>query len=250
MHTKIPFINILAHELWTTLRADGVKGPFYVQSKNPRVAALDPFDLDVDNARVALVPLTKNPVTKKNIRPGEAGMKAYLDFMIDEAQFFQEGDILISDGERSFDTPLIQEYLKNRGIYLFVIEPSVLHQFMNPCDNHFHSILKLSYYREISHGNYQHVSVDQKFRIAKNCWDKIDQETIVQMFKKCGLISTGEDKRSIVMKLMHEGLSCLGKHNNFHRQSLLSYLEWCKDNNLRYLSSSLSSNMMKIAGFV
>lgn len=231
------------------LSAAGTVGPFYVQTKSPKVAAANPFDLNADNARIALVPLVKNPVTKKNIRPGEAGMKAFLDFMIYEARFFNTGDVLLSDGEKAFNTPLIQEYLKDHEITLFVIEPSFLHQFMNPCDNHFHSLFKLSYYREIANKNHQHVSVEEKFRVAKKCWDKIDQDTILQMFRKCGLVNTGESKRSIIMNLMYEGISCLGKHNDFHRNNLLSYLEWCKDNNLEHLASSLSADMLKIAGF-
>ena len=170
--------------------------------------------------------------------------------MIHEAGFFRAGDILISDGEKSFNTQLIQEYLKESEIILFVIEPSILHQFMNPCDNHFHSVLKLSYYKEISSRNYQQVTADQKFLLAKSCWDRISQDSVRQMFRKCGLVNTGEDKRSIVMNLMHEGLSCLGKHNNFHRKCLISYLEWCKENELSHLASSLTNNILEYAGFV
>lgn len=177
-------------------------------------------------------------------------MKKYLDFMIYEAHFFQTGDIIISDGEKSFNTPLIQEYLKAHSIYLFVIEPSFLHQFMNPCDNHFHSVLKLSYYRELSSQNLQRVSVDQKFLLVKKCWDNISQASVFGMFQKCGLVNTGEDKRTIIMNLMYEGISCLGKHNDFHRKSLLSYLKWCRDQGFDYLASSLSNDMLKIAGFV
>lgn len=236
--------------MWTTLRADGVKGPFYIQTKSPKVAAMNPFNLIQDNAHIDLVPVKLHPRTKKRIRPGEAGMKAYLEFMIDEAQFLNPGDILISDGEKAFNTPLIQELMRDRNIVLFVIEPSILHQFMNPCDNNLHSVLKLSYYREISNRDLQHLPIDQKFIIAKKCWDKISQESVYRMFRKCGLHNTGEDKRSVIMKLMHEGLSCLGKFNGFHRQNLMCFLEWCQTNRLFHLASSLSPEMLRSAGFV
>lgn len=55
--------------MWTTLAGNGDKGPFFLQTKDPRISALNVF-ADADDAYVSYVPIVKSPTTKKNIRPG------------------------------------------------------------------------------------------------------------------------------------------------------------------------------------
>lgn len=267
-------INILANELWTTLCANGVKGPFYVQTTSNKPEIHNTFDYEKDYAYVNYVQIERNPKTKKKVRPGEKGMLHYLNFMINEAQFFNQGkisiifanyksqsnmfhlaltivgDIILSDGEKCFDTPLVQQYLLQYNITHFVIEPSVLHQLISPCDNNLHSILKLGYYRRLSKGNHQSFSVVQKLRLAKECWDEISNETVANLFHKCGLSSSAPDKRSVVMNLILEGMSALGKNNQLHRKNLLSYLQWCDDNSLNHLASSMTPEILEYSGLL
>jgi hypothetical protein len=99
------------------------------------------------------------------MRPGERSMLAYCRYMIDIAQFIQDGDMLIFDGEKSFTTDAVQNFLSSRGVMPFVFRPSCLHQFLNPCDNNFHSLFKMSYYRLISHENFRQISVQVQFII-------------------------------------------------------------------------------------
>lgn len=84
------FSHPLVNEIFTTLSADGKKGPFYVSSKDPKLAALNIFENDTD-AHISYVPVQKHPVTRKNIRPAERSMLAYLDFMINKAKFLKKG---------------------------------------------------------------------------------------------------------------------------------------------------------------
>lgn len=239
-----------ANELWTTLCANGVKGPFYVQTTSNKPEIHNAFDYEKDYAYVNYVQIERNPKTKKKVRPGEKGMLHYLNFMINEAQFFNQGDIILSDGEKCFDTPLVQQYLLQYNITHFVIEPSVLHQLISPCDNNLHSILKLGYYRRLSKGNHQNFSVVQKLRLAKECWDEISNETVANLFHKCGLSSSAPDKRSVVMNLILEGMSALGKNNQLHRKNLLSYLQWCDDNSLNHLASSMTPEILEYSGLL
>lgn len=64
------------------------------------------------------------------------------------------------------------------------------------------------------------------------------------MFKRCGLIESNISKREVLINLMHEGMRCLNKNDEFHRRNLLCYLEWCKDNNLSYLCKGLRVDLI------
>jgi hypothetical protein len=157
---SIAAFNLLAHEIWSTLCADGSKSPFFVQTKEAKVAAMNIFSGRQD-CHMSYVPIIKHPTTKKNMRPGvsrltllqspsdsrgERGMMAYLEHMTNVAGYLRQGDFLLFDGEKSFNTPLVKSWLEAHGIHSFVLEPSVLHQFINPCDNNYHSLFKLAYY--------------------------------------------------------------------------------------------------------
>lgn len=221
--------HYLAQEIWTTLAADGSRGPFYVSTKSEKVAEMRIFEND-PSAKVALVPVIKHPTLKMNVAPGERGCLAYLQYMINEAQYMKTGDILLHDGEAALDTESVQQYLSLHGIYAFTI-PSALHQFLSPCDNNFHSLLKLSYYRLISNGNYKEIGIAEKLELARQCYDGIGSDVIASLFEHCGLVGS-LDKRSLVSKLMCEGLTLLGNRKDFHRRNLVAFLRWVKYNNL------------------
>lgn len=129
-----------------------------------------------------------------------------------------------------------------------MIEPSLLHQFINPCDNSFHSVFKLSYYRRIAHENHKAISISEKFQLAKRCFENISEDSVQNMFIKCGLLRSDLAIEEILSDLMFEGFGYLGKNKKLHRCQLQAYLQWCEDNDLNFLSSSLTVDMMQHAG--
>jgi hypothetical protein len=83
----------LAHELWTTLAADGSKGPFYVSTKEAKISALNIF-AGYDDAYLSYVPIIKDK-NKKNIRPGQrfrcdspSSVLVYIFFFIAIPRYF------------------------------------------------------------------------------------------------------------------------------------------------------------------
>jgi len=61
---------------------------------------------------------------------------------------------------------------------------------------------------------------------------------------KCGLLNSEIDKRTIIMNLILEGMSCLGKNNGLHKKNLIAFLEWCETNDLD-LASSITPDILK-----
>jgi len=215
--------------VWTTLSGDGRIGTFYVRTGEEKLSQLNIFSGE-DDGYVSYIPVLTNSNSKKNISPGERGTLAYLRYMIYEARFIESGDVIIIDAESALCTEIVQQYLSAHQIYPFIL-PSALHQLLNPCDNSFHSIFKHRYYKIISSIN-ESVGVKEKLNLARQCFHDISKETVAKMFQRCGLISTDQTKRSVVTGLMCEGMTCLHKHNQYHKVCLLSFLQWCKRNNL------------------
>lgn len=153
--------------------------------------------------------------------------------MITEACYFVPGDLLIHDGEPSLCTEAVQSYLSAHSIYSMKL-PSALHAMLSPCDNNFHSLFKLSYYRMISEKNYTFINLREKLLLAKLCYDSISSEVIAGLFRTCGLVGSG-DKRLLVSRLMCEGLKLVGNRDDFHRNNLIAFLKWCLENNLPHL---------------
>jgi hypothetical protein len=216
---------MLGHELWTTLSADGRRGPFVVKSTDPKLC--DIFE-DSEDGIISYVPIILNPKTKRNISPGERATLAYLYDMV-ECNFLQPGDILICDAESALSTPLVQEYLFRNRIYPFVL-PCTLHALLNPCDNTFHSVFKMRYYRLISSFNRGSITVKEKLHLAKQCYFSISEETVSSMFIRNGLVDSIGEERNIVTRLMCEGLLCLDKGH--HKVCLRKFLKWCRVNGL------------------
>ena len=150
-----------------------------------------------------------------------------------EDGFLQSGDVLVHDGEAALSTPVVLQYLHQNRIYPFVL-PSTLHQVLNPCDNSFHSLFKLRYYRLIADFNTGSIDVKEKLNLAKQCYDDISEEVVAGMFRKCGLIESNvETNRQVVARLMCEGIYL----DNFdkHRDCLLAFLKWCQANEFHEL---------------
>lgn len=217
------------NEVWTTLAADGTTGPFYVSTSSEPMSKLAIFEND-PNAKLAYVPVMKKSRQSKNVSPGERGCLAYLQYMIHEAKYLSRGDILIHDGEKAFATPSVQLYLSSHDISPFIL-PSVLHQFLSPCDNNFHSLFKLAYYRLISNENYMELNVKEKLELARGCYDNVSAEVIQSLFENCGLIGN-QDKSGVVSRLMCQGITVLGDRGHFHNRNLLAFLTWCENNEL------------------
>lgn len=232
----------LVHEIFTTLAGNGEKGPFFVKTKSPKLT-LNLFS--PESGYICYVPILKNSTTK-DIGPAERSMIAYLYYMVNIAQFLRPGDFLLFDGESSFRTAAVQQWMKKYKLNPIVIEPSQLHQFLNPCDNHFHSVFKLSYYRSLSKLNCSHISDEKKLLLAFQCYHAISRDSIISMFRKCGLI-TNQNKRDVILKLVAEGLEPVGA-SNLHKVNLMSYLRWCKNCDLVSLCSSISKDILVSIG--
>jgi len=138
-------------------------------------------------------------------------------------------DMLIIDAESSLSTPSVQQFLFENQVYPFVL-PTTLHELLNPCDNSFHSLFKLRYFRLISNMNSGRIRIKEKLNLAKQCYEDIADATVSDMFVKCGLVGT-EDKYIVVSRLMCEGMKHIN-NSNLHKRCLLSFLKWCRFNNL------------------
>lgn len=177
-------------------------------------------------------------------------MLAYLKYMVKVSGFLRRGDLLLFDGERAFSTPLVKAYMLKKGITPMIFQPALLHQFLNPCDNDFHSVFKMKYYRLVSRGNYSKLSDYDKFWLAKSAYESISPASIRAMFERCGLVENGRDKSDVVYDLMFEGIRALGRNDSFHRNNLAEYLDWCKRNNLADLYAHLNGNILRMAGMI
>jgi len=236
--------HLLAHEVWTTLCGDGRKGPFYVRTKDRNVNP-NLFASETD-AYICLVPPLKS--NGKDMTPAERGMLAYLFYNVNVSGFLNRGDVLMFDGEASFQTPVVKEMLKRCGIRGLVIKPPELHQLLSPCDNHFHALFKLAYYRLLANQSVSKLSNDTKLQLALECYRAIDNFSIISMFKKCGLLPTpGQEKRTTLMKLISEGI-CAVKKSPSHRRNLVCYLKWCEKTGNISLCQSITADILRAAG--
>ncbi len=201
-----------------------------------------------EDAYICYTPVMKDHL-RKDQRPAERGMLAYLYFMVNISGYLSPGDYLLFDGEASFRTEAVLELMRKYSLHPLVIEPSQLHQFLSPCDNHFHSIFKLSYYRAVSKETTSILSNEKKILLAFQCYQAIGHESIISMFQKCGLLPTTKDQRDVVLDLMSEGLKSI-RSSDMHQRNLVSYLKWCDDSDLLCLCSSITADMLKSIGLL
>lgn len=164
-------------------------------------------------------------------RPGEFGFLKFLEYLA-QIKFLKPGTMILFDGERSFMTKKIQEFCVAHHFYAFVIKPAILHQLLNPCDNSFHSLFKLSYNQEISNrSSIDKITTKEKLQIARKCYEDVPKDAVISMFKKCGLF--GGDYEAMIGNLVNEGLHYLrGDKKLSHQKQLRSYIKWCQFNKL------------------
>jgi hypothetical protein len=236
---------LLVHEIWTTLAANGDKGPFFVRTKNPKLVDSRVFD-GQDDAYLSYVPILRD-ASKKDMAPAERGMYAYLFYMVNIARFIKEGDVLLFDGEASFRTPGVRQLMTEFGVVPLVIEPSSLHQLLSPADNSFHSLFKLSYFHLLSNENRSSITEEEKLQLAYKCYHAIDSDSIISMFRRCGLLRTEEGLDSVVLKLMSEGICAVGKSRS-HRENLRMYLKWCIRTDNFSCCSSITADLLHSVG--
>lgn len=229
------------------MSGDGSKGPFYVRTKDPRLASSTVFANSSD-AYLSYVPVIRDS-NNRDMAPAERGMLAYLFYMVYVAGYLKRGDVLLFDGEASFRTPGVKQLMAECGIVPLVIEPPCLHQLLSPADNHFHSILKLSYYRLLSNQNLSSISEEEKLKLVHECYNAIDDVSVTSMFRKCGLLlSADDDPGTVVCKLMSEGIGAIGKSPE-HRRNLLSFLTWCRETDNQSSCSGITETLLRSIGF-
>jgi hypothetical protein len=237
----------LAHEIWTTLGADGSKGPFFVRTKDKKLNA-NVFSGCTD-AYLCHVPVYKSN-SGKDMTPAERGMLAYIYYNVNVSGYLKRGDFLLFDGEASFRTPVVKEMLRSYGITGYVIKPSSLHQLLSPCDNHFHALFKLAYYRSLSRRNSSTISGEAKLQLALQCYRAIDSTAIISMFTKCGILPTpGQDRTTTLWKLMSEGICTLERVPS-HRRNLFSFLKHCDKTNNIFLCQSITTEILRSVGIM
>lgn len=227
------------------MAANGEKGPFFVRTKNPKLAHSDLFS-DVDDAYLSYVPKLLDG-NKKDMAPAERGMYAYLFYMAKIARFLKEGDVLLFDGEASFRTAGVRQLMNECGIIPIVIEPSSLHQLLSPSDNNFHSLLKISYFRLLSNENRSAITEEEKLKLVYKCYHAIEPSSIISMFRRCGLLPSDESLESVVLKLMSEGITVIGK-SQLHRANLRKFLGWCLNTNNLHLCSAITAELLRSVG--
>jgi hypothetical protein len=210
-----------AHIVYTGLKINGEKCPFFVQTVEKDLALGDIFK--PGEGFISYVP-------SKQRRRGEFGFLKYLDYLVENGHL-PERSLLLFDGEKSFVTPKVQQFLLNHAIFCDVIRPSCLHQLLSPCDNSFHSTFKLKYYSEISNMSVSSLLAATKLKIAKRCYDMVSSDSVISMFKKCGLL--GGDLNEIVTRLVYDGLCYTDRlRRDFYRMNLKIFLSWIKENRL------------------
>jgi hypothetical protein len=98
--------------------------------------------------------------------------------------------------------------------------------------------------RLISHSNYSVISVSEKFKLAKQCYESVGG--VQEMFRRCGLIDSSKSKREVLVNLMHESITCLDNNNQFHRNNIVCFLKWVKENdmNLQTLCKGLTVDLV------
>jgi hypothetical protein len=239
------FLTFLVHEIWTTLAADGSKGPFFVRTKNAKLKA-DVFQNEND-AYLCYVPVLKSEKARDST-PAERGMLAYIYYNVNISRYLRIGDVLLFDGEKSFQTPAVKRMLRQYGIIGIVIKPSELHQLLSPADNHFHALFKLAYYRLLSHQNVSSMTDEEKLKLALQCYRAIDGETVVSMFRKCGLLADPrQDLETTLWKLISEGIGAVEKCQS-HRRNLLCFLRWCLQNKKTNLCGAINEILLTSIG--
>jgi hypothetical protein len=202
-----------AHVVYTGLKGDGTILPFYVESTK----YLGNIFNDESYGYI-------NTIAKNKTRRGEESAMEYIIFLHSHG-LIRGDDLLLFDGEKCFSTEKMEFLLFRMRVMSLVIQPPVLHQLLSPCDNYFHGLFKLNYYRKISNLSSSLISIKTQLQIAAECYHSISRETVRNMFSKCGLL--GGNKKNIVLDLINDGIH-YSKHKDIQLQNLQIFFKWIR----------------------
>jgi len=174
--------------VYTMLRADGVRGKFYLQTTH---TAVPKGTIDAKEGHV-------EPLSKK-ARRGEQGFLRFLDIKWKQDPI-KQGDVVVTDGEKAFATPLAQEWFQLHGIAHIVIPPGI-GTLLDVFDNSYHAVFKYKLQQLLVDS--QHVSIQDKIRAAKTAYESVSAASIRHMFDHVG--ATGNHWCKAVEKLFQEG---------------------------------------------
>lgn len=201
--------------VYSFLRADGQHPFLYIQTSDPNT----PLDIFPKSAgKVVYLP-------SKMKKRGEEGFKLFLHTLVNQKLLF-ENDVIFSDGERSFKTVDITARFEALGIK-HITFPSNLHHLLNPCDNNYHSILQRRYYQNLSNSTSTKLCHSEKLMKALYAHNSISNDTIISLFRHCGLTSPLSAER-IVYQLTNESIyEKEGLQNR--KQQIECYNKWATE---------------------
>jgi hypothetical protein len=201
---------------YTTLVADGTLCPLFLTMKQkipPEVHFIYPEDhLKIERVN-----------TPKKEMPGEVGVMKYLEYH-ESLDSFQEGDILITDNERSFNTPKVLEKMLNMGI-LKLNFPVGMGHLMNPCDNEFHNEMKKRYYLKLSDLDSMKAPLSYRIEAIYDAYYDAKEESVQKYFVHNGILGT-EDPTLVSKRLLNKGIYPAKKFENFHKAQIEKYRLW------------------------
>lgn len=196
---------------FTTLVGDGCTGRFFALLKTNRQL---PKILPPKRATVAVI-------TKK-ARRGESGALAWLEDSLHYGML-KDGDILLVDAERCWQTQLMRDKLSESNIQCLVY-PKALGAIMDPCDNAFHAWLRYAYAKNLAGKG--GAGLEEKLRALFHGWSQSSETAIRGFMAHCG-ITAGQPKE-VIRKLLAEGYNYKREWRDLHADQLAAYINFCK----------------------
>jgi hypothetical protein len=196
------------------LVGNGTVAPLYIEAKKKFDSSLQ---LSPELGHIEYLPPKMN-------RRGERGVLACLEFQRSVGTF-SPGDVLISDAERAFDTPLVLNYLESIGVTKLTF-PKGLGHLMNPCDNSFHAEAKMRYYHMLAHESTFHLPFERKIDYIKHGYYGGSEAAIRHYFSHTGILSR-DDPEHVMKSLLHDGMAPTPEWQDTHQKQLMTYNQWC-----------------------
>lgn len=150
--------------------------------------------------------------------------------------------LVLVDAEAALSSIEVKELLYEHDIYLLAA-PGGLGWMILPCDQRAHSVMKRSYYVELSILPPASGALPQqlKFELWRRAFWSVRPEVIRSYFNSAGITSREEETRSVIERLFSEGQRCAVKYLPLHRKQLAAYLIWKRKDgaSFKYLTSQL-----------
>jgi len=196
--------------VYTMLVGNGTLSPLYIETSR-KFGQHDKIPPDVH-----LEYLPRN-----TFRRGETGVLRCLKFQT-RNDFFQRGDLILTDNEASFKTEKVRKFLRKKGI-LYDNFPPLWGHLLNPCDENFHGNMKLRYWRYIN--KFYNFNYSKKLHCINEAYFAEKESAINYFFRKCGIIGDVQPE-TVLNGLIFKGLFPSKKWILFHKFQLQCYLEW------------------------